>query len=129
MVPTFVLSICRMGKCSSRSLKLWMFNSLRNISPRWAEMPVRYSTGLFNMLLVALIRCFCKYISAAVTNCFIGACYPRVCCSNLRVPGWLVQKRVHRPAALPGVLEWFVWALLFLSVFLLNEIYAVLLHL
>lgn len=53
-----------------------MFNSLRSSSPRCADMPVRYSTGLDNMFGTVLIF-FYKYISATGNSMIIYACcYP-----------------------------------------------------
>jgi hypothetical protein len=55
----FVLSIWRIGKCSSKSLKVKMPNSLRSISARKGPTPLRYSIDESSMedeLLV--ISCF-----------------------------------------------------------------------
>ena len=56
MVSTWVLSTCRWGKCSSKSLNVKMCNSLRNKSPLKVVTPCRYSMGEDNMFEFAEIR-------------------------------------------------------------------------
>ena len=58
---TFVLSICRKGKNSSRSLKVKMPSSFFRRSPRKGPTPFKYSMGFSNMEAVLLIKCFYKY--------------------------------------------------------------------
>jgi hypothetical protein len=50
---TLVLSICRRGKCSSRSLKVKISSSFFNKSARAGPTPFKYSIGVSNILFAA----------------------------------------------------------------------------
>lgn len=58
IVLRMVLSMWRLGKCSSKSLNVKILSSFFRRSALSGPTPFRYSIGLSNMLLVALMGMF-----------------------------------------------------------------------